>query len=74
MPAYDFTPPDSVPHHICRSRRDGNWIVYTCPRCDYEMRENWKTGEMRVTNVKMDIRHSGAYTSPELRLDAGTLN
>ena len=66
MPAYDFTPPDSAPHHICHGRREGDWIVYSCPECDYEMREHWETGEMQVRNVKMDIRHSGSYTSPEL--------
>lgn len=65
MHAYDLTPPPAAAHHQCHGYRDGEWIVYACRECDYEMREHRETGEMKVKNVKMQIRHSGAYVAPE---------
>ena len=74
MHAYDFTPPATATHHQCTGYRDGEWIVYTCPKCDYEMREHSTTGEMKVKNVKMEIRHSGSYVAPELANYADRMN
>ncbi len=54
-------------HHECESFREGDWIIYKCPYCDYEMRENWRTGEYKVKNIKMNIRHSGSYFPIEYR-------
>lgn len=51
--------------HICESYRNGDWIIYSCPRCNYQMRENWRTGEMTVRNPKLDIKHSGSYFPSE---------
>jgi hypothetical protein len=47
--------------HICESYRNGDWIIHSCPRCDYQLRENWRTGEMSVRNSKLNIKHSGSY-------------
>jgi len=47
--------------HNCESHRNGDWIIYTCPKCDYELRENWRTGKLQISNPKINIRHSGNY-------------
>lgn len=60
-------PDSSQVHHVCKSYRDGEWIVYYCPHCNYEMRENWKTGENKIRNMKMNIRHSGFYFPVEYK-------
>ncbi len=56
-----MNPTPEIHYHECQSTRNGDWIVYTCPECDYEMRENWRTGKMMVRNAKADIHHSGSY-------------
>ena len=47
--------------HTCESRRTGDWIVFTCPKCDYELRDNVRTGELTVSNSKADVYHSGIH-------------
>lgn len=51
--------------HSCEAYRDQQWIVYSCVDCDYELRENLNTGELKVKNPKPNIRHSGSYISEE---------
>lgn len=47
--------------HACESFRDGDWLIYHCSRCNYELRENWRSGEIVVQNAKAKIRHFGTY-------------
>ena len=47
--------------HECIPQRKGDWIVYNCPSCDYQLWDNMETGETKVFNAKTDIRHSGSY-------------
>lgn len=50
--------------HTCKSHKEGDEIVFTCPHCpDYERRMNLKTGEMKVKNASEDIRHTGSHVS-----------
>ena len=51
--------------HVCNSFRQGDWIIYNCPQCDYELRENWRTGKLTVRNPKLNIRHTGSYFPDE---------
>ena len=53
--------------HKCESHRHGDWIIYTCPKCDYELRENWRTGKLQIRNPKINIRHSGNYFPSEYK-------
>lgn len=54
--------------HKCSAYRDGDWIVFYCPRCHgYERRINWRTGEIKSQNVAKDISHSGEYFPVEYR-------
>ena len=56
-----FHSPSESERHHCESYRKGDWIIYSCQQCDYELRENWRTGKLLVRNPKMNIRHSGSY-------------
>ena len=47
--------------HKCESIRDGDWIIFTCPKCPgYERRLNWRTKEMKIKNGN-SFSHSGDY-------------
>lgn len=48
--------------HQCEGRREGDWVIYTCCECDYQLRNNLVTGETRTSNAKPDVSHSGWYT------------
>jgi hypothetical protein len=52
-------------HHECKGFRQGEWTIYRCPKCDYELRDNWRTGELKVHNAKRHVRHSGNYVPNE---------
>lgn len=41
--------------------RQGDWIIYRCSQCDYELHHNLATREMIVKNAKPEIGHSGVY-------------
>jgi hypothetical protein len=56
-----------IEKHVCTSYRDGDWIIYSCPHCDYELRENWRDGNLQVRNPKRDVRHSGTYFPEEYK-------
>jgi len=60
----EFDGMPSHEHHICTAARAGQWVIYSCPECNYELRENWETGEISVKNASPHIRHSGSYISP----------
>ena len=47
--------------HQCEAVRDGDWIIYRCTECDYELRDNWRTDQLIVRNAKPEINHSGSY-------------
>jgi len=47
--------------HSCEARREGDWVIYTCPQCDYRLRDNLITGEMQIENASRDVAHSGEY-------------
>lgn len=54
--------------HICDSRREGDWIIFTCKYCpDYERRYNYKTREMKVKNSSPHINHVGHFVPKYLQ-------
>ena len=55
--------------HKCVSYRKGDWIIFQCahPGCDYEMRDNFRTGEWTIRNAKRNIHHQGSYFPDEYR-------
>lgn len=59
------TPPDRETHD-CESIREGDWIVFTCPKCpDYEQRLNWQTGKIKTKNPTNEFYHTGSYAPME---------
>ena len=53
---------DGETHHTCETVRDGDWIIYRCPKCsDYEHRFNWRTGEFKMGKHKPGLTHSAMY-------------
>jgi hypothetical protein len=46
--------------HECSGRREGGWMIYSCPKCDYELRKNPSSGELVVRNPKPGVRHYGS--------------
>jgi len=51
------TPQES---HTCEARKEGDWIVFTCPACpSYERRYNYKIRQMQVKNSSPAIKHTG---------------
>jgi Zn finger protein HypA/HybF involved in hydrogenase expression len=68
----DFEKPQDVEFHQCQATREGDWIVFRCPKCNgYERRLNWRTGEMTSRNVNVQVLHTGNYfpdgNDPDLR-------
>jgi hypothetical protein len=52
---------DAEAAHECEARVEGEWVVYTCPKCPaYERRINQRTDEMTSQGVGI-IQHSGTY-------------
>lgn len=50
-------------YHTCESRREGDWIIFTCPHCsEYESRFNIKTEE-RISHHAEDptVFHQGSF-------------
>ena len=50
--------------HTCESKREGDWVVHKCSECAYEFWDNMKTGDTKIFNASVHIRHSGSYVSP----------
>ncbi len=71
---FPHTPHEEYERHICESYRHGDWIVHHCPLCNYELRENWRTGEISVRNPKLKIKHSGSYFPTEYQSIFENLN
>lgn len=60
--------------HHCTSFRAGDWIIYRCTRCAYELRENWRTGAIQIENAAPHIRHFGGYFPEEYQAAFEHLN
>jgi hypothetical protein len=69
MSHLNFNASPYAERHECNAYKNGEWIVYACAKCNYELRENWHTGELNVRNAKPDVHHSGSY-SPSIYLEA----
>jgi hypothetical protein len=41
--------------------KQGDWVIYRCSQCDYELHDNLATHELVIKNAKPDISHSGVY-------------
>ncbi len=47
--------------HLCESQRHGDWILFTCPNCDFVREINYKTGTMNTTGGEVNVMHDGTH-------------
>ncbi len=52
---------DTSQEHVCIGHQEGDWIIFTCSKCNYQRYINWVTGEMRTNGLTTPIPHSGAH-------------
>ena len=57
--------------HECDSRKEGDWIIYTCchPDCDYDRRFNVVTKKMEFHGTYSEIIHRGQFQATGLQLE-----
>lgn len=56
----------SETHHECESRREGDWLIFSCPHCpDYQRKYHLVSGEMQVRpGQDPTIQHHGSLVAP----------
>ena len=52
---------DGFEKHECISYQIGDWLIFTCQKCDYVRKFNWKTREMKVSGGDMNTLHNGFH-------------
>ena len=60
--------------HTSKTTRKGDWVVYSCNECDFELWDNLKTGDTKIFNANPYANHSGSYVSPEYELEITSSN
>ncbi len=56
----NFNLPDSQKtSHECNSHKEGDWMIFICPHCDYVRQINYKTGKMKTSGGDDNIIHHG---------------
>lgn len=60
--------------HECSSKKEGDWIIFSCTQCDYVRRFNWKTREVKVENGNLLVLHKGSHVPVGLDSALTTLN
>ncbi len=67
-----FLPGDEFEQHTCEATREGEWLVFKCPLCNYLRRFNRNTGKMEVQPGAPDAMHQGQYKP--VGIDFSTIN
>jgi hypothetical protein len=57
----DIIPTEILDKHQCTGEQKGEWIVFTCPECDYERRIHIETDEVETSGGDPDVLHRGMY-------------
>lgn len=62
MKIIDFTQgDDGLEKHDCIGIQVDDWLIFSCPTCDYIRKFNWKTREMKVKGGDMFTLHNGFH-------------
>lgn len=70
-----FGQPPEGEHHNCESIRDGDWIIFYCPKCPvYQRKLNWRTGKMKSKGTNTEVYHSGSHFPAEYHEALGNMN
>lgn len=59
--SFEFQGAEAFEQHHCDAIREGEWLIFRCPECDYERRFNRNTGEMKVRQGPEHVLHEGQY-------------
>ncbi len=52
----------SMTYHNCTSTRDGDWITFRCPKCNYCRKLNYRTQEMKlIREGDQSVLHRGMH-------------
>lgn len=64
---------DELPRHPCTARREGDWIIFTCPQCDgYERRLNIRSGKISLSpGDDPFILHEGVFVPDSITAELG---
>lgn len=64
---------DESPRHQCDARRDGDWVIFTCPQCDgYERKLNLHNGKMTARPGEDPlVLHEGVFVPADLTTELG---
>lgn len=68
----EFQGKEEFERHVCHGKREGDWLIFSCPHCSYERRFNRATGEMKVRHGLPTALHSGQHLP--VGIDFNTLN
>jgi|ABPW01.1.fsa_nt_gi hypothetical protein len=61
---------DGFERHTCKGRKEGDWVIFECPDCNYVRKWNLKTDEMKVVDRGNESAlHSGFIEPTGLQLD-----
>jgi len=53
---------ENTEKHVCKSRKEGDWLIFECPKCGYLRHWNPKTNEMNLINSgNARVLHNGSY-------------
>lgn len=53
--------------HTLTGHREGDWIIFTCPKCKgFQKRCNWKTREVITIGKTNGDFHAGSYAPPKV--------
>jgi hypothetical protein len=57
----DFFSKEELEQHECVSEKQGDWVVFTCPQCDYRRQINLLSDEMKTSGGDPDVLHRGMF-------------
>ena len=61
MKSYEFKS-EGFERHTCNSSKEGEWIIFQCPKCGYVSKMNPRTHEMKVIDIGDEtVLHSGMH-------------
>ncbi len=58
---FKFLNEEDFEKHLCEVKKEGDWLIFTCPECDYERRIHRFSGKMKVRQGAPNALHRGQY-------------
>jgi hypothetical protein len=73
---FNFNLPTDPERHQCNAHKEGDWIIFTCSKCDgYQRKLNFQTGEMKNRPGEDPfILHEGYFQPVGFEVEVSTAN